>query len=180
MKGVLFNLAEQVVTDGYGARMWDDVLDSAGVEGSYTSLGSYPDAQFHALVAAIADRLDVETQVVVRRVGEGALPLLAARYPHFFAGHDSAHAFLLTLNDIIHPEVRKVYPGADVPEFGFEVPSDAVLIIHYGSPRRLCMLAEGFIHGAARLYAEGLTLTHEICMLQGDPACVLCCVFDAA
>ncbi len=180
MKGVIFNLAEQVITDGSGAGVRDDVLDSADVEGSYTSLGSYPDAQFHALVAAIADRLDVEPQVVVRRPGEADLPTLAARYPRFFDGHASTQAFLLALNDIIHTEVRKVYPGADVPEFGFEVPSEAVLIIHDGSPRRLCMLAEGFIHGAARLYAEQLTLSQEICMLQGQPSCVLRCVFAAA
>ena len=180
MKGVIFNLAEQVITETYGARMWDDVLHGAGVEGSYTSLGNYPDAQFHALVGAIAERLDVEPQVVVRRVGEGALPLLAARSPDFFDGHTSTHPFLLTLNDIIHPEVRKLYPGADVPNFSFEVPSEHVLVLHYTSPRRLCMLAEGFLHGAARFYADQLTLSHDVCMLHGAPACVLRCTFGAA
>ena len=59
-KGVIFNLAEQVVTDDYGADVWDDVLDQAGLEGAYTSLGSYPDGDLTALVAATAARLGVE------------------------------------------------------------------------------------------------------------------------
>ena len=49
------------------------------------------------------------------------MPLFAVRYPQFFEPHDCTRSFVLTLNDIIHPEVRKLYPGADVPEFDFGI-----------------------------------------------------------
>lgn len=177
MKGVIFNLAEQVVSDGFGADAWDDILDAAGLEGAYTSLGSYPDSDLEALVTASAARLGVAPDVVVRTIGEGAMPILAQRYPEFFAPHTSTRSFLLTLNDIIHPEVRKLYPGADVPEFGFVVQDEDVLLLQYRSRRRLCALAEGFITGGARYYGESVTLSQPECMLDGADACVLRCVF---
>lgn len=180
MKGVIFNLAEQVVTDAHGAEVWDDVLDKAGLEGAYTSLGSYPDEDLGALVMASADRLDVEPGVVVRTIGEGALPLLAERYPEFFTPHTRTVPFLLTVNDIIHAEVRKLYPGADVPEFGFELDGDDALLLRYTSNRRLCALAEGFVTGAATYYGETVVVRQPQCMLEGAEECVLHCVFTHA
>jgi hypothetical protein len=43
VKGIVFNLLEQVVSRDYGEDMWDDLLSAAGLVGAYTSLGSYPD-----------------------------------------------------------------------------------------------------------------------------------------
>ena len=43
MKGVLFNVVEDVVTEALSAEAWDDVVDDSGVDGAYTSLGTYPD-----------------------------------------------------------------------------------------------------------------------------------------
>jgi len=54
MKGILFNLAEEVVQEAYGDEVWERMLDESGVDGAYTSLGNYPDEEFFALVAAAA------------------------------------------------------------------------------------------------------------------------------
>ena len=180
MKGVIFNLAEQVVTDAHGVDAWDDILDRAGLDGAYTSLGSYPDADLAALVAASADVLGVEPAAVVRSIGEGAMPVLAERYAEFFAPHSTTRDFLLTLNDIIHPEVRKLYPGADVPEFGFEVQGADVLLLQYRSHRQLCPLAEGFVTGAATHYGESVTMHQPQCMLDGADACLIHITFAPA
>lgn len=56
MKGIIFNLAEEVVSDAYGPDTWDDLLDAWGVDGAYTSLGNYPDDDLHRLVAAGCSR----------------------------------------------------------------------------------------------------------------------------
>ena len=180
MKGVIFNLAEQVVTDAYGADTWDGILDRADLDGAYTTLGNYPDEQLYAIIGAAAAMLGVDSQVVVRQIAEGAMPLLATRYPAFFEPHTTTRPFLLTLNDIIHPEVRKLYPGADVPVFGFEEQGEDVLLLEYRSHRRLCALAEGFILGAARHFGQVATVEQTACMLQGAPACLLRCTFAPA
>ena len=138
MKGIIFNLAEEVVVAEHGEEVWDAVLEDAAMSGSYTSLGSYPDADLSPIVASAARLLGARQSAVLRHVAEGAIPLLAQRYPHFFTPHPDARSFVLTLNDIIHPEVRKLYPGADVPNFSYQVHGDDALTLTYESGRRLC------------------------------------------
>ena len=173
MKGVVFNLLEELVRREHGEAAWDGLLDAAGVEGAYTSLGSYPDAELYRLVGAAARALGRPADEVVRWFGRGAFPLLVAHAPEVLRGHTSARSFVLTLNSIIHPEVRKLYPGADVPDFEFDTCNPAVLVMTYRSPRRLCAFAEGLVLGAADRFGETATVTQSACMHRGDPACVL-------
>jgi heme-NO-binding protein len=173
MKGIVFNLLEECVRREHGEDTWDALLEAAGVDGAYTSLGSYPDEELARLVTAASQALDTPEDDVVRWFGRSALPLLAERYPQFFEPHDSTRPFLLTLNDIIHPEVRKIYPGADVPEFDFDTSSDDVLLMEYRSGRTLCSFGEGLIEGAAANYGEQVTIDQPTCVKRGDPSCVL-------
>lgn len=180
MKGIVFNLLEQLVTRDHGPDTWDALLDSAGLDGVYTSLGSYPDADLGRLVGAASTALDAPPDEIVRWFGRNALPLFAERYPHLFAPHTSARTFVLTLNDMIHPEVRKLYPGADVPEFEFEVAPGGGLLMGYRSSRRLCSFAEGLLEGAAEHYGEELNVHQSECMKRGDERCLLAIDFAPA
>jgi hypothetical protein len=173
VKGVVFNLLEEVVVREGGEDLWDSLLDKAGLQGAYTSLGSYPDADLFRLVAAASEALGVPADEVVRRFGRNALPLLAQSYPRFFAPHTTTRSLMLTLNDIIHPEVRKLYPGVEVPMFEFDVSSDEVLVMGYASPRKLCAFAEGLIEGTAAHDGERVAILQPRCMNRGDERCVL-------
>jgi hypothetical protein len=113
----------------------------------------------------------------VRWFGRAAVPLLAEAHPQFFAPFSSTTPFLLTINDVIHAEVRKLYPDADVPEFEFGTASEGRLALAYQSPRRLCALAEGFIDGAADHFGEQVSIEQSACMLRGDERCVIVCSF---
>jgi hypothetical protein len=171
MKGIVFNLLEEVVRRDHGEDTWDRLLDAAGLDGAYTSLGNYEDEDLSRLVAASARTLGLAEYDVVRWFGREALPLLARKYPALFARYPSTRPFVLALNDIIHPEVRKLYPGADVPEFDYDNTSPDVLIMTYRSRRRLCAFAEGLVEGAAAHFGENVRFEQPRCMLRGDPAC---------
>jgi hypothetical protein len=172
MKGVVFNLLEQLVARDHGEDTWDSLLDASGLDGVYPSLGSYPDEEFRTLVIAAADTLGTSQDDVIVWLGRSAIPLFADRYPQLFEPHDSTRSFVLTLNDIIHPEVRKLYPGADVPEFDFDA-REGTLLMGYRSPRKLCSLAEGLLLGAGDHFGERLTIAQPSCMKRGDDHCVL-------
>ena len=172
MKGIVFNLLEEAVTSEFGANTWDDLLDAAGLEGAYTSLGSYSDEEVTKLVLAASEALKLPPADILRWFGRRAMPLLFQRYPVFFQGHTSTRSYLLTLNHIIHPEVQKLYPGAATPVFDFDASDAEVLTIAYRSQRKLCALAEGFMHGAADHYQESMHLEHPECMLDGAAQCV--------
>ena len=173
MKGIVFTLLEAVVRRDYGDDTWDDLLEAAELDGAYSSLGNYPDEEMTKLVGAASSVLAIPADDVVRWFGRNALPLLAKKHPQFFDAHKSTRPFLLTLNDVIHSEVRKLYPGADVPVFTYDGSSSEVLLMHYRSPRKLCALAEGFIEGTAAHFAEELSLDQPECMKRGDDKCVL-------
>lgn len=180
MKGVVFNLLEEVVTRHHGASTWDSLLDSASLDGAYTSLGSYPDQHVLALVDAAAAALGVNPAEVLRWFGREAMPVLADRYPAFFAPHRTTRPFLLSLNSIIHPEVRKLYPGADVPVFRFSDDAGGALLMEYESARKLCALAQGFVEGAASHYEEKVEFEHLRCMHRGDASCLFHIAFAPA
>lgn len=173
MKGIVFNLLGDIVSRKYGANTWDDLLDAADLDGSYTSLGSYPDEELGKLVGAASARLGTPPQDIVRWFGREALPLLAAKYPQFFAPHRDTRSFVLTLNAIIHPEVRKIYPGAETPEFEFAAGPQGSLSVTYRSSRKLCAFAEGLIEGAAKHFGERVTIAHSFCMHRADDYCRL-------
>jgi len=172
VKGIVFNLLEEAVTAEHGDAAWDALLDAAGLDGAYTSLGSYSDDEIVALVRVASEALSISQDDVLRWFGQAAMPLLAKRYPAFFSSHADSRSFLLTLNSIIHPEVRKLYPGAQTPVFDFDTSLPEVLAIGYNSPRRLCTLAEGFMHGAATYYGERLEIRQSRCMHHGAEKCI--------
>ncbi len=60
MKGMIFNLLEEVVTAEYGEDTWDVLLDRSGAGGAYTSLGSYA-----------SEALELPPDTVVRWFGSG-------------------------------------------------------------------------------------------------------------
>ena len=172
MKGIVFNLLEEVVRREHGEDAWDSLLEAAGLDSAYTSLGSYADEELMKLVVAAASATNTRPDAVLRWFGRKAIPLLAEKYPVFFAGSKSARPFLLTLNEIIHPEVRKLYPGAVVPMFDFDASRPDSLLVGYRSERKLCALAQGFVEGAGDHYGEELAFEQLQCMHRGDEKCV--------
>lgn len=173
MKGVIFNLLEEVVCHEFGDGFWCDMLDMAGVQGSYTSLGNYPDAEFLNLIASASRLSGLSEREVLRWFGQRALPRLADRYSGMVKQFGSAKEFLLSVNSIIHPEVRKLYPGAVCPNFQFQIPDAASTILRYRSPRQLCALVEGFIEGAADHFKTKVSVAHTRCTHDGARDCEL-------
>jgi hypothetical protein len=173
MKGIILNLVEDVVRQDRGDDYWDDVVDASGLVGAYTSLGTYPDQDVEALARAVAEREQSSTGDVIRHAGHAGMAMLAVRYPAFFSPHDDLRSFLLSLNAVVHPEVRRLYPGAVIPEFEHRFPEPGVLELVYVSERGRCDLAEGLVLGAADHYGEKVAVTQPACMRRGDDVCVI-------
>ena len=172
MKGILFNVVEDVVTEAMSADAWDDVIDEAHVDGSYTSLASYPDTDLTAIVTAIASATGLSVGDTLKLAGRLGFKHLARRTPHVLDGIGGWQQLVGSLDDIIHPEVRKIYPDAEVPGFA-TTDIDGGLRVVYTSRRQLCSLAEGLIVGGGEWYGHHLTVTHERCVHNGDPGCTM-------
>lgn len=174
MKGIIFTLLEERIITEHGEDAWDEILQEAGVEGVYTTLGTYPHEEFVALLEAAEPWTGENGREAQQWFGRHALHQLADKYPHLFEPHDSTRSFALTINDVIHPEVRKLYPGAKVPTFDVdEDPDDGDLLLRYRSERGLCSFAEGLLLGTADRYDERVDVHQPDCVHEGDPHCDL-------
>jgi predicted hydrocarbon binding protein len=173
VKGIIFNLVEEVVIDDYSVETWEDLLDLTHVSGAYSAVGSYPDEELTALVDAGSEKTGISGQDLLRHIGRRAIPMLRQRYPEFFEMHTDCRGFLGSLNEVIHPEVRKLYEGAEPPLFVLSEADDGSLLVEYHSHRSMCALAEGLIMGTADLYGEQVTVSQLACKLQGASHCEL-------
>ncbi|MEV6678194.1 heme NO-binding domain-containing protein [Streptomyces erythrochromogenes] len=171
--GIVFNLVEQIVAEEHGEATWDALIDEAGVDGAYASLGNYPDQEVMALATAACTRFDCSMDTLLRWLGKKSVPVFAERYPHFFERYRTVTPFLTSLNDFIHPEVKLLYPGASPPLFEFDTPAPDRLVITYSSERKMCMFGEGLVEGSAEHYGQRVSIEQSRCMLRGDEKCDL-------
>ena len=159
MKGIIFNAVEFAITDLFSEDTWDDLLDAANLSGDYTAIGTYDDADLGALVAAGCTATGMDAATLTRTIGTHAFPHLAQRHPEFVENIDGLRSFMHSVDHIIHPEVMKLHPDAKPPRFQFEDLENGSLRLTYSSTRRLGVLAEGLIQGAANWFCEDVEIT---------------------
>jgi hypothetical protein len=172
MKGLLFNMIEDVVSEVLSADAWDDVVVRSGVSGSYTSLGDYLDKDMIAVVGATATVAGLSKDDTMRLLGRVGFRYLVRRVPHVLEGLDDWKVFLTSLDDIIHPEVLKSSPNAEVPSF-VVVPDGAALMVGYISKRGLCTLAEGLMLGCGDWFDVELSVEPLTCIHKGGDSCTM-------
>ncbi len=173
MKGIVFTLLGDMVEETFGLEVWDELLTTANLDGVFITTETYPDADLMALVAAAHEKSGIPVNDLVRAFGEYMFPKFHESNPGFFLEGQTLKEFLLSVDRVIHVEVRKLHPGAGLPEFAYKDVDDSELTMFYRSPRQLCMLAEGLIAGAAKHFNTEYTLEHRTCMHDGSDSCEL-------
>ncbi len=177
MKGIVFTLLNDMVEEKFGLEAWDALITKAGSDGMYLSTETYTDEELMKLVGAASEMTGIPANDLVKAFGTYMFPQFYAKYPVFFKEGMTLKSFLLTVDRVIHVEVRKLYPDAALPDFEYEDEDDNALTMVYSSPRKMCALAEGLIAGAAEHFSTEYSLKHDKCMHKGDSCCHLEMVF---
>lgn len=162
MKGVVFAEFVEMVERVYSPEVMDRVLLQVAPAsgGAYTSVGTYPFDEMMALVSGVAAELNVEIPVLLREFGRQLFVQFQRKFPEIFVEAADSFAFLEQVEGIIHVEVRKLYPDAELPSFDTARDGDRLTMV-YRSPRRLSHLAEGLIAGCAEFYGETIDVERE-------------------
>jgi hypothetical protein len=158
MLGIVFTEFLEMVEDGFGPDMVDDILDDCALSGAYTAVGNYPFSEMAALIGALSQRADQPAPALIEAYGQHLFGRFSARYPDFFCDQDDVLTFLEGIEKRIHTEVRKLYPSAELPTFICERPSTNILVMHYQSPKCLGYLAAGLIKGCGEHFKTPLTV----------------------
>ncbi len=173
MKGIVFTTFNDMVEQQIGIDVWDRILDSVKPEseGIYTSVEDFPDEELIAMVSELSTITGTPVLDLVQAFGQYLFHALAMRHPIFVDEKSDFIEFLKSIEDVIHKEVKKLYPNPNLPSLQWEQPDKNTLIMFYRSPRKLCHLAEGLIKGAAEHYGVEYSFAHPICMHDGHDHC---------
>ena len=163
MKGVVFTEFLEFVEKEYGFDMLDLTIEKSKVpnDGAYTQAGNYPFEEVIALFTALSTETKEDLNILIQRYGEYLFKRLATLYPNI-KEFKSAFDIISHVDNIIHPEVKKLYPDADLPEFTILKQTSTRILLQYKSNKNLHQLAKGLMMGASKFYNENLIIiVHE-------------------
>lgn len=162
MKGIVFTELLGMVASTWSEDMVDDIIEAADLPsgGAYTSVGTYDHSEIVALVGALSARTGIPGTALVSTFGQHMFGRFNVLYPDFFAGIDDAMDFLEQVETVIHVEVLKLYPDAQLPRFEVSRSTDRMQLI-YRSPRHMGDLAAGLIDGCIAHYGQPIAVERE-------------------
>lgn len=159
MKGMVFTEFLDMVEDKFSADMVDDIIDDTNPisGGAYTAVGTYDHQELVAMVVALSKRTGIAAPDLIKVFGKHLFTVFSKNYRQFFDNVPDAFTFLSGIEEIIHAQVLKLYPDADLPKFNCERNGN-VLYMTYHSLRHFADLAEGLISGSAEFFGESFTI----------------------
>lgn len=163
MKGVVFSELLEMVEQRYSLAVVDDVLEKADLPsggGVYTSVGTYPVEEMGSLLVELSRATETPVPDLLRVFGRHLFGRFTEAYPQLMHG-SSTFAFLENVETVIHVEVKKLCPDAELPTFECAREGDDRMTMVYRSPRRLSALAEGLMQGCAEHFGEAIEVSAE-------------------
>ncbi|WP_114324740.1 heme NO-binding domain-containing protein [Candidatus Colwellia aromaticivorans] len=163
MKGIVFTEFFEMVEEQLGFELVDKLIDETELKtaGSYTSVGTYDHRELLALVSNLHKFTNIPVNELLENYGQYLFPRLADIAPELINKFENLFDLLLAVDSIIHVEVQKLYPDAELPKFTTASHKDNELKLIYSSCRPFAYLAKGLILGCAQYYDEQVSINIE-------------------
>lgn len=163
MKGIIFTEFFDLVEQAFGFEVAEKIIDECDLPsgGVYTAVGTYDHTEILALVGMLSKITETPAPQLLTTYGRFIYPKLHAQLKGMRLEFGSSFELFSSLDDIIHPEVLKLYPDAELPNFDARRLSESQLLLKYSSCRPFAYMAEGLILGASDYYHENLSVTLE-------------------
>ncbi len=173
MKGVVFNILEDFICENWGDEIYEEILSLCPLKTKepFVGPGTYPDGDLMKIAAQAAELLGLSLNDALKAFGRFAFSGFVKKFPELVANSHSARDFLLSVDSVIHVEVKKLYPDAETPKFTYQDLSETQLIMTYQSKRNLCVLMEGLIAGVSDHFDTEIVLNQVQCVHQQGTVC---------
>jgi hypothetical protein len=174
MKGDIFNMFEDFICETWDDETYEKIYASACPhlknKDPYVGPGTYADEDLMTLVGVACDTGNVSQSDAVNAFGKYCFPKLLKKMPELTATYVTPKELLLSVEPIIHVEVRKLYKDTELPRFYYEDKSSDTLTMIYQSKRRLYDFVDGMIQGVSTYYQVPISSSLEVIEWQGDEA----------
>ena len=150
MKGIVFSEFLDMVEERFGLPVVQEIIDACDLEtdGAYTAVGTYDHREMFQMVGKLSEIENIPVNELLEVYGKHFFDVLRRGYPQFFAEQQSVFQFFSSIDNYIHPEVLKLYPDAELPQFTSEKTAENEMIMVYRSSRKLSRFAVGLIKSA--------------------------------
>lgn len=156
MKGVVFIEFCNMVSNAFSEEVLDEIIERSDLPsgGAYTSVGYYSHEEIISLVTHLSEVSKTPVPDLVEAFGKYLFGRLASLHGDLVSFADNAFDLLSRLDDVIHPEVLKLYPDAQLPRFDTLDVSENTIVLLYRSSRHFEVLAQGLVHGCMEHFGE--------------------------
>ena len=163
MKGMVFTEFLDLVERTWSPAMVDQLIDACDLPSgaAYTAVGTYDHREMVQLVVKLASLTGKSADDVLHWFGSRLFGSLGKAFPAFVDGQPDAYSLLCGIEGVIHVEVRKLYPDAELPVFDVHRPEPDTLVLDYRSPRCMDALAHGLIDACVERFGGGIDVRRE-------------------
>lgn len=169
MKGIVFTEFLEMVEDKFGLETVDYIVYKSELKskGIYTSVGTYDFFEMLSLISNLSERVNIPVQDLIYSYGLYFFSVLNRAHSNIIDLYATPLDLLASVENHIHVEVRKIYPGAELPSFKIIKRTDTFLEMIYYSDRGLYMFAKGLIEKTFEHYGKDVTLKLELLKEDG-------------
>lgn len=163
MKGIVFTELIEMIEARFSPNLSDEVIDQCDLPsgGAYTAVGTYDHAELVLLVRKLSELTEISVPDLVKEFGRYLFGRFLVLYPQFFEGVPDSLTLLQGIESVIHFEVLKLYPDAQLPRFEVYRKDAGTLELVYHSERHLEDLAEGLIEACVAHFGEPIAISRE-------------------
>lgn len=163
MKGVIFTELLNMLEEQQSAAFVQELIDDTELKsnGVYTKVGTYPTCEIVALVTKLSEKTGLTIPELLGIFGKHLFGQFANMYPQYFRGVDSAFDFLKSVEDVIHVDVKKLYPDAELPKFDIQSHDQDHIHFVYTSKHNFGDLCQGLISGCLEHFEEEATINRN-------------------
>jgi hypothetical protein len=171
MKGIVFVKFVEMVESAFSVDMAGRMVEESQLPsgGVYTAVGTYDHHELKTMLGVLSRLTREPPEALLRRYGRFLFGEFFRLYPGVFEGIGSSMDFVAGVESVIHVEVRKLYPDAELPSFEVIEHTPDRLEIIYRSERHLAELARGLIEACIDHFNDGIDLEQSPVDGAGDP-----------
>ena len=163
MKGIVFTEFLEMVESKFGLETVDKIIERAELKtgGAYTSIGTYEFNEMLQLILNLSNEVNIPVDDLIHAFGIHFFEHLEKTHPNIFELYKNPMDFLNSVEGHIHVQVRKIYPGAELPTFEVTHRSSNSMEMIYTSQRALYKFAEALMLKTFEHFHTECTITYE-------------------
>ena len=170
MKGIVFTEFLEMVEEEFGLEVVDSIIMKSKLssEGVYTSVGTYDFFEMQQLIVNLSKEIGIEVNDLIYAYGRYFFSVLLRHHPNIFSLYSDPISMLASIENHIHVEVRKIYPGAELPTFKIIKKDDNYLEMMYYSERSMFMFARALMEKTFEHYDSSYNIDLELIKEDGS------------